>query len=252
MRVSAPIPFLFLLAPALAVVACSTPSTPTPPTMPPNVVEPAMPASPAPPPLPPVMVAAEAARYRVTFEARWSPGTHPIDNPGSAHFSPIVGGTHAADAVFWREGGLASRGIQDMAERGRTSPFDQEIAAAIPTGAAERVFTGGGIDKSPGTVSLEFDVSQRFSLVTLVSMIAPSPDWFVGVSGLPLFENGQWIDERRVELVPWDAGTDSGSSFFSPDQVTSPQAPISRILTMPLSPGGQVTSLGVFVFTRLN
>jgi hypothetical protein len=251
MRVSVPIPFFFLLATTFAASACSTPSGPTPPTMP-NVVEPAIPVSPAPPPTPPAIVAAETARYRVTFEARWSPVTHPIDNPGSAHFSPLVGGTHAAGAVFWREGGLASRGIEDMAERGRTSPFDQEMAAAIPNGTAERIFTGGGIDKSPGTVSLEFDISQRFSLVTLVSMIAPSPDWFVGVSGLPLFENGQWIDQRRVELVPWDAGTDSGSTFFSPDQVTSPHAPISRILTAPLSPGGQVTALGAFIFTRLN
>ena len=46
-------------------------------------------------------------------------------------------------------------------------------------------------------------------------MVAPSPDWFVGVSGLPLFENGQWVEERRIDLVPWDAGTDSGTTFES-------------------------------------
>jgi hypothetical protein len=138
-----------------------------------------------------------------------------------------------------------------MAERGRTSPLDQEIASAIARGAAESVFVGGAIDRSPGSASVEFTASQRFSLLTLVSMVAPSPDWFVGVDGFPLFENGQWADDRRIDLVPWDAGTDSGATFSSPDAVTTPPAVISRILTAPLSPNGRVTPLGRFTITRI-
>ena len=208
--------------------------------------------TPAPVPAPPVPPAPMTARYRVTFTATWSPSTHPIEIPGSAHFSALVGGTHDASVAFWQEGVAASTGIKDMAERGRTSPFDQEIKDGVARGVAESVFTGGAIDKSPGSVSLEFSASQRYPLVTLVSMIAPSPDWFVGVNSLPLFDGRQWTDERRVDLVPWDAGTDSGVTFFAPDAVTAPPVPIFRILTPPLSPNGQVTALGQFVFTRLN
>ena len=47
------------------------------------------------------------------------------------------------------------------------------------------------------------DISQDHPLVTLVTMVAPSPDWFVGVSAMALFENGQWIPTREVLLVPW-------------------------------------------------
>lgn len=191
------------------------------------------------------------ARYRVTFQSSWSAASHPVDFPSNAHFSPLVGGTHNGSVRFWNDGALASTGIKDMAERGRTSPLDQEIQAAVSSGTAQHVLLGGAIDLSPGSVSLEFDVSQSHPLVTLVSMVAPSPDWFVGVSGLPLFENGRWIDERRVELVPWDAGTDSGATFTSPDVVTAPPQNISRILSAPLSPAGAVVPLGTFTFARI-
>ena len=205
----------------------------------------------SPPTTPVPTPAPAAARYRVTFQGTWSATTHPIDFP-NAHFSPLVGGTHAASVTFWREGELASNGVKDMSELGRTTPLDLEVNAAIAAGTAEHLLLGGGISPSPGTVALEFEISQRFPLVTLVSMIAPSPDWFVGVSRLPLFENGQWADERRIELEPWDAGTDSGVTFTSPDLVTSPRQPISRILTAPLSPGGRVTPMGTFTFTRIS
>lgn len=202
-------------------------------------------------PLPPTTTAPPTARYRVTFQATWSGATHPVDFPSSAHLSPLVGGTHNALATFWSEGALASMGIKDMSELGRTTPLDREIEAAITNGTAKHLLLGGGIGSSPGSVSLEFEISQTHPLVTLVSMIAPSPDWFVGVSRLPLFENGRWIEERRIDLVPWDAGTDSGLTFASPDLVTVPPRPISRIVTAPLSPDGRVTPLGTFTFARL-
>lgn len=200
---------------------------------------------------PSMLDAPETARYRVTFDARWAPSTHPIDVPRDPHFSPLIGGTHTSGVTFWAEGALASTGIKDMAERGRITPLDQEVQRAISAGTAEYLLTGANIPLSPASTSFEFSVSQRFPLVTLVTMVAPSPDWFVGVAGLRLFERGGWLDQRRVDLDPWDAGTDSGQTFLSPDLVTSPPAPISRTLTAPLSPNGQVTPLGSFTFARI-
>jgi hypothetical protein len=195
--------------------------------------------------------AAPTARYRATFQSTWTAATHPVDFPANAHFSRLVGGTHNGTVSFWNEGAVASTGIKDMAERGRATPLDQEVNAAISAGRAEHLLLGGAIDDSPGSVNLEFAISQAHPFVTLVSMIAPSPDWFVGVSSLPLLQDGQWIESRQIDLVPWDAGTDSGSTFASPDLVTSPPQGISRILTAPLSPSGRVTPLGTFTFTRL-
>jgi hypothetical protein len=229
----------------LLAAACSSemPSAPAP-----TVPGPSTP--PAPTPAPPA--ASQTARYRVTFQSTWTRSSHPVDFPSNAHFSPLVGGTHDARVRFWSEGNPASAGIRDMAERGRTSPLDSEVQSAIAAGTAARVLIGGAIDSTPGGVTLDFDVDQTHSLVTLVSMVAPSPDWFVGVSALPLFENGAWMDQRRVDLVPWDAGTDSGATFTSPDSVTTPPQPVFRIVSAPLSPSGNVTLLGTFTFTRLS
>ena len=193
-----------------------------------------------------------SARYRATFQASWSAATHPVDFPESAHFSALVGGTHAARVTFWRDGSLATDGIKDMAERGLTSTLAAEINAAVAMGTAQRAFTGGNVPVSPGVATAEFDVSQSYPLVTLVSMIAPSPDWFVGVSGLALFENGRWIAERRIDLHPWDAGTDGGATFLSPDVALAPRLPIAQIVTAPLSPAGRVLPLGTFTFTRIS
>lgn len=191
------------------------------------------------------------ARYRVTFQATWSASSHPIEFPSSAHFSPLVGGTHNTQVTFWRDGAIATDGIKDMAERGLTSTLSAEINAAIAARTAEHVFTGGNIDDSPGSAVAEFEIGRDYPLVTLVSMIAPSPDWFVGVSGVPLLQDGQWMSSRRFDLDPWDAGTDGGVTFLAPDVTLAPRLPITRIVTPPLSPAGRVTSLGSFSFVRV-
>ena len=232
-------------AAALSVTACSTTTMPATPT----AAAVATPPTPAPTPVP--VAAPATARYHVTFQGTWSAGSHPVDFPSSAHFSPLVGGTHTAQVTFWREGVPATTGIMDMAELGRTSTLSQEISAAIAAGTAQSVFTGSAIGSSPGTATADFEISQSHPLITLVSMIAPSPDWFVGVSALPLFAGGQWVDERRIELLPWDAGTDSGATFTSPDLVTAPPVPIAPIASAPLAPAGRVVPLGTFTFTRV-
>lgn len=61
-------------------------------------------------------------------------------------------------------------------------------------------------------------------------MIFPSPDWFVGVSGLELcLANGSWVEQKVIALYPYDAGTDSGMTYISPDQPTIPKEAIKRI-----------------------
>ena len=192
------------------------------------------------------------AQYRVTFDATWSAATHPVDHPGGAHWSPLIGGTHNVMVSFWSPGGLASPGIERMAEGGATSPLYEEIMASFGAVTGQQVFRRNASFSSPGSDSLEFEISVDFPFVTLTSMVAPSPDWFVGVSGLSLLENNAWVTELVVQLRPWDAGTDSGSTFTSPDADTQPREPITLITTPPLASNGQVSPMGTFTFTRID
>ena len=199
--------------------------------------------------LAPLAVAQSTATYRVTFESTWSAATHPDGFPPNPHFSPLIGASHDATATLWADGELASDGIEQMAETGGTSILRTEAETLIDQNRGLAVLAGGGIGLSPGSVSLTFEVTEDFPLVSLVSMLAPSPDWFVGVHGLDLFEDGAWLPERTVDLFVYDAGTDSGPNYTSPNQDANPPEPITRIVDAPFAVNGTV---GTFTFTLLD
>ncbi len=207
--------------------------------------------TPAPTATPPPLVATATTRYQVTFEAAWSRELHPSDFPSDPHFSRLIGGTHSDRVNFWREGAPATSGIEDMAELGATSPFDAEIEAAIAQGTAHGLIRGGGVGRSPGSTGVDFEISRDHPRVTLVTMVAPSPDWFGGVHDLELIENGDWVATKSVDLYPYDAGTDDGVSFNSADAESAPHVAIKRIDGFPFSSNGAVAPIGRFVFRRL-
>lgn len=190
----------------------------------------------------------DTAQYNVVFQASWSAATHPGAFPAGAHFSGLIGGTHDDSVSFWTPGQTASAGIESMAETGSKTLLSQEILTAISAGTGETLISGGSLFTLPGTVNVNFTTDLAHPQVTLVTMIAPSPDWFLGVRDLPLFENGEWVDSKIVPLFAWDAGTDSGPNFNSLDDDTNPADPIT-LLGAPFT-GANAGPLGAFVFTR--
>ena len=45
-------------------------------------------------------------------------------------------------------------------------------------------------------------------------MLGPSPDWTVGLSAEDLCtKECGWVQRVSQDLIPWDAGTDSGVSY---------------------------------------
>ncbi len=191
-----------------------------------------------------------SATYQVSFTSTWSAATHPQDFPANPHFSGLIGATHNNNVTFWEAGELASAGIKNMAETGSKAPLTSEIAAAITAGTTNKEISGGGIGTSPGSITVNAKVTPDFPLVTLVSMLAPSPDWFVGISGFNLCENDKWVENKVATLYPYDAGTDSGESYTSANSITNPPENISRIEAGVLAVGGQATTVGTFTFTR--
>ncbi len=170
---------------------------------------------------------APSATYRVTFEGTWTSSVTPGGVVSNAHFSPLIGAVHDGGAIFWSRGGRASAGIEQVAETGRTTTFRSEILAS-PNAVAvvEQQLPNG---PTP-TATVEFTVTNDHPLVTLVAMIAPSPDWFVGVSGLSLLDaRGQWRAQQQVDLFPYDAGTEEGTEFALDNPATSPQETITSI-----------------------
>ncbi len=193
------------------------------------------------PPPPPVANCDQDARYRVTANFTWNPSNVP--NP---HWSPLIGATHNAGVTIWDTGVIASNGVKVMAETGSPAPLAAEIQSL---NGANQVLQGSGPVDSPGVTSLEFDIQGNFSVVTLSTMVAPSPDWFVGVSGLDLCGANGWIDSVNADLRVLDAGTDSGTFYTSANAVTSPQQPIEFHQGFVVN--GQPFPLGSITFQRI-
>ena len=172
---------------------------------------------------------AQSATYRVTFEGKWTTSATAtgVPVPSGAHFSPLIGAVHNDSATFWSSGAMASAGVEGVAELGDTGTFKSEIKANMNAVAViEKSLPSGGTP----TATVDFTVTTAHPLVTLLTMIAPSPDWFVGVSGLSLLDaQGDWLASHTVDLFPYDAGTEEGTEFSLSNAATSPQGTITSI-----------------------
>ena len=188
----------------------------------------------SPPASDPVPASPSSARYSITFQGRWTTDVTSGSLPGGAHFSPLIGGVHGAAVTFLVRGGAASAGIESMAEVGQTSQLRSEVNAAInasPATALSVLSKSGNIGPTASKTLSNVTLTTDHPRVTLTTMIAPSHDWFVGVSGLPLLNaQGDWLPWLRVFLYPWDAGTEEGNDFsLSPSVDTSPRGVIHSI-----------------------
>lgn len=201
------------------------------------------------------------AHYEVTITNTWTEVTHPGALPPLAHFSWLGGATHDDTITFWQLGELASPGIVQMAEIGNTDILSTEVAFAIEAGHADAAlqwqqwFCAASTDVTvcgPSTVA--FDVTVEFPRLTLVSMLGPSPDLFVGVSSLPLVVEGAngeaWVDEIVIDLVPYDGGTRSDLDFTMNGALQEPPQAIWKIASTDdhmIGPG----SLGTMTIVRV-
>ena len=142
-----------------------------------------------------------------------------------------------------------------MAELGATATLVAEVQSAIAAGLADQALdygAAGMLGTSPQQVTVRFSVDARYAQLTLVAMLAPSPDWFVGVHGLDLLAGGDWVDSLVVPLQVYDAGTDSGATYTSPNANTMPPEPIALVTTASGPFQGASTQVGTFALHRLS
>jgi len=170
------------------------------------------------------------ATYDITFSSVWNSGDHGT-LPNNPHWSDLVGATHNDQVTFFEIGEMASLGIKDVAELGHNTQIMGEVSTAITNTYADQwlkqSFSGGALGSATLT---NIEVSEDFPLLSLVSMIAPSPDWFIGVNSFSLLDgSNNWKTFVEMDMFPTDAGTDSGANYGSADLVTAPQENISGL-----------------------
>lgn len=168
------------------------------------------------------------AIYDISITTTWTNAQH-NSVPGNAHWSPLVGATHSTANEFMEIGTPASLGIKNVAEGGNNNAIRSEINAAINSGKAnqklEKSFSPFGPISSAAINNVL--VSEDFPLISLMSMIAPSPDWFIAVNSLnlrsnnPAVNNG-WKDSFSLDVFVYDSATDGGTNYTSSNNPNSP------------------------------
>lgn len=154
----------------------------------------------------------EKATYRVTITSNWNEADH-LGLPGNAHFSPVVAVSHNTGYNLLPIGGLASSALELVAELGRTTEITPEIENAKSTGAIlNSVITTDQFVQRQASQTFEIEVSKDHPYISFVSMIAPSPDWVIGLQNLKLYNPStgftQGVAPRGLYAI--DAGTELG------------------------------------------
>ncbi|KAH0624418.1 hypothetical protein JD844_031836 [Phrynosoma platyrhinos] len=180
-----------------------------------------------------VCTAEELATYSIVFSGKWSqvafPKQYPLYRP-PAQWSSLLGVTHNSDYSIWKTNEYASNGMRDFAERGEPWTLMKEIeAAGEKIQSVHGIFSAPAISTGIGQTSTDLEVHSGHPLVSIVVRIVPSPDWFVGIDSLNLCEKDHWKQQVSLELSPYDAGTDSGFTFSSPNFATIPQDTVTEI-----------------------
>uniref|UniRef100_A0A3Q3IQ33 Spondin-1 n=1 Tax=Monopterus albus TaxID=43700 RepID=A0A3Q3IQ33_MONAL len=204
------------------------------------------------------------AKYRLTFYGNWSEKVHPKDYPRRAnHWSALIGASHSRGYLLWEYGGYASEGVRQVAELGSPIKMEEEIRqkgdevlTVIKTKAQWPAWQPLNLRAAP---SAEFSVDRTRHLMSFLTMLGPSPDWNVGLSGEDLCtKDCGWVQRVVTDLIPWDAGTDSGITYESPNKPTIPQEKIRPLTSLdhPQSPfydpeGGAITPVARVLVERI-
>uniref|UniRef100_A0A8C5A5D6 Spondin-1 n=1 Tax=Gadus morhua TaxID=8049 RepID=A0A8C5A5D6_GADMO len=218
------------------------------------------------PPLLPLLdcCACGTAKYRVTYYGNWSEKIHPKDYPRRAnHWSAIIGASHSKNYVLWEYGGYSSDGVKQVAELGSPVKMEEEIRqkgdevlTVIKMKAQWPAWQPLSVRAAP---SAEFSVDRTRHLMSFLTMMGPSPDWNVGLSAEDLCtKECGWVQRVVQDLIPWDAGTDSGVSYESPNKLTQAPEKIRPLTSLdhPQGPfydpeGGAITPVARVVVERI-
>lgn len=118
-------------------------------------------------------------------------------------FTPVLAASHKAGHPVFVAGQMATPELEAVAEGGDTAPL-----AALLEGLDDTwdIVSGDGLLMPGESVTLDLEAKNRFRYVSLVSMLIPTNDAFIGLSGIKLP-----AEKRKpvTVLVPaYDAGTE--------------------------------------------
>jgi hypothetical protein len=194
--------------------------------------------------------------YKVEFTPTWTKANFPFEYPDTSlihkpHFSGWIGTAHNDAYDLFKEGAMPTPGLEALSEGGKHSPLDEEIRAAIAAGNALMLSESEPLKDLSKSATFNITVDDAHPMVSVVAMIAPSPDWFAGVSDVNLKGNGNWIANKTLDVMAWDSGGDDGVTYLANDKDTNPKKPTMPSAAKQFMNDGKAMPVGQISFTRM-
>lgn len=124
------------------------------------------------------------AVYKVTLEGHWSkeffPKHYPIIRP-PAHFSKSFGVSHNASFSLFKVDKIASDGLKEFCEHADTDEWEND---EVSSNLVFDEFSIPKLSDPMDQVESRLFVQSNNSLVSIVTKLMPSPDWFIGLESL--------------------------------------------------------------------
>lgn len=185
------------------------------------------------------MGCAGTALYNVTFTNFLTNDNFGDSIPeGGLVFSPLAGVSHSNRISFLTVRGFATQTVEEIAETGNNEPFLTRARRLRRQG--QPIFTVRGADGPTmpgGKTTLQLRVTCDNPFITVLGMIAPSPDWIVQINNENLVDpmTGKFIETESDNLIAYDGGVDDGREFTPPmdaslDLPTEPRKNIAPLV----------------------
>lgn len=180
-----------------------------------------------------------SAKYKITFYNLLTPSRFGSSIPSMGLiFSPLAGASHSGRISVMTVRGFASRAVEEIAEKGDNSRLVRIATRLKKKKLGVKDLAAASGPTMPGkSTTLELEVDCKNSFVTVLGMIAPSPDWIVQISNRNLYSSRlrRFIPYTAGFLIAYDAGTDSGRDFTPPgdlslDKPTEPKQNIAPLV----------------------
>jgi len=194
------------------------------------------------------------AKFTVTFKTYWGKhGTQNVINypkppkEEPPHTGNMFLAIHNSNYNPFTLGKNASKGVAESSMYGTNNTLIQEISNDKRN--YSKYYTAPVL-KTPGEHTFNVIANHKYPLMSFVTMIAPSPDWFTGVSSVNL------LDIKKSKTIPiytYDAGTDYGTKFitFPKNPRGKNTQPISYLTNGEMFPNGLRSSIPPIGFIEI-
>lgn len=165
-----------------------------------------------------------SAKYKVNFHNQLTPQNFgDLIPPTGLVYSPLAGFSHSNRQSFLTVRGFADRRVEQVAETGVNTRIIRFGKRLRNRHLGVLSVVDAGAPTMPGnTTTIFLNVDCEHSFVTVLGMIAPSPDWIVQINNRNLFDTarGRFVRRLSGDLIAYDTGVDDGREFTAPSDLS--------------------------------